>query len=402
MPQSLINRFFFEKREAENLEDFMHTSLRFEALLYNRHEDVHTNRDPDLGLDRILGGAIESLYPQMLLDPLEEKLHPPSALVKWRDDRREEIEIVGQKDEPPAGIGVFVANPADRHGIELSGQWASRTNNLIGAKTGRWIDRHGLQSPEGEPLLGTRYKKGMPLVESIEPREVDVCLVHDVETARLQGELIEDGYLVNLAMRDHDEAGNIAAQIEQRMQFDCCFVLSKWCPGKQGKTQVDRGRIEGIDRLVESHAEAVAGIQPSSGPNESLSQICPDAPVSLFVGFGQGVSRDVAAQPCMVQFVLQCPEAGFDVAEAFPVGQLCKSHADKLVFATEATDSILAVVARNAPAEFVTRQEFEKLREDELSGVHQPLLSVPRSGRKGQKLRDSSSRARSFFAISNA
>ena len=43
-----------------------------ELFFDDGHKQVHRDRDPDLRLHRVLGGAEEALDSQMLLDPLEE------------------------------------------------------------------------------------------------------------------------------------------------------------------------------------------------------------------------------------------------------------------------------------------------------------------------------------------
>ena len=53
------------------------------------HQHVDRNRDPDLGLQSVLAGAVESLNAQVLLDPLEQVndiLPINSALLKLRSN----------------------------------------------------------------------------------------------------------------------------------------------------------------------------------------------------------------------------------------------------------------------------------------------------------------------------
>ena len=43
-----------------------------EALFHDGNQDVNGDGDPYLSLDRILGGAVKTFDPKMLLDPFEE------------------------------------------------------------------------------------------------------------------------------------------------------------------------------------------------------------------------------------------------------------------------------------------------------------------------------------------
>jgi len=55
-------------------------------LAHDRHQHVDAYRDPHLSLDRVVARAEEMLDSQVLLDPLEEQFHLPSALVQLGND----------------------------------------------------------------------------------------------------------------------------------------------------------------------------------------------------------------------------------------------------------------------------------------------------------------------------
>ncbi len=67
-----------------------------ETLSDDGHEDVDGDGDPDLGFDGILGGTVEALDPQVLLDPFEEQLDLPAALVEPGDGQGGQGEVVGE------------------------------------------------------------------------------------------------------------------------------------------------------------------------------------------------------------------------------------------------------------------------------------------------------------------
>jgi hypothetical protein len=76
-------------------------------------------------------------------------------------------------------------------------------------------------------------------------------------------------------------------------------------------------------------------------------------------------------------------ETGDDIPEALPIGQLGEGQTEELVEAGEAADPIVTVVASNALAELVQREEGHDLGEDGRLSVHRPLL-----GKTGQKRTD--------------
>jgi len=76
----------------------------------DRDEDVGGDGNPDLGLDGVLGGPIERLDAQVLLDPFEEEFDLPAGLVELGDGPCGQIELIGQEDRAFVDLGIEVAN----------------------------------------------------------------------------------------------------------------------------------------------------------------------------------------------------------------------------------------------------------------------------------------------------
>ena len=68
--------------------------------------------------------------------------------------------------------------------------------------------------------------KKLPAWEAIEALEIEEATIHDVESAGLRQQLVKDIDLVHLSVTDVNEHGDVAAQIEQRMQLDGCLGQS--------------------------------------------------------------------------------------------------------------------------------------------------------------------------------
>ena len=69
--------------------------------------------------------------------------------------------------------------------------------------------------------FGADRKETAGLVQGIQPFEIQEPTIHDVERSRLWNQHVEHIHLVQLAVRNMDEAGNIATQVEQGVQLDC-------------------------------------------------------------------------------------------------------------------------------------------------------------------------------------
>jgi len=90
--------------------DFAQTPGNVELLLYEGQQNVHADGNPDLGLHRIFGGAIEGLDSKVLFDPLEEQLDLPATLVDLGDGQGGEEKIVGKEHQAFVCGGIHKAN----------------------------------------------------------------------------------------------------------------------------------------------------------------------------------------------------------------------------------------------------------------------------------------------------
>ena len=67
-------------------------------------------------------------------------------------------------------------------------------------------------------------------------------------------------------------------------------------------------------------------VEASRRMDEALREVGMDAPVPDLIGIGQGVARDAAVEPHVIQFRRLRTQAGLNVTQALPVGQLGKRH----------------------------------------------------------------------------
>ena len=115
----LIYIDFFEKGDAENLQDLADGAVDVEFLLEDGNEQVNADGNPDLGLDRVLRGSIEGLNGKILFDPFEKEFHTPTALVKLRNRQGRKGKVVGEEDKAFLGIRIQVTDAPKRSRIGL-------------------------------------------------------------------------------------------------------------------------------------------------------------------------------------------------------------------------------------------------------------------------------------------
>src|SRR5258706_16001593 len=97
---------------------------------------------------------------------------------------------------------------------------AGKDDTLVADHPGFAIDRMRAALLVLEVRLATGHEQAASLVEAIEALEEEEATIHDVESAGLGQQLVEDVDLVHLAITNVNKGGDVAPQIEQRIQLD--------------------------------------------------------------------------------------------------------------------------------------------------------------------------------------
>src|SRR5882672_10023222 len=338
-----------------------------ESLLDDGDQNIGGDGDPDLRLNAILGSPVEGFDPQMLLDPFEKQLDLPAAAVQFGDRKRGQDEIVGQEDEGLGGFGILKTDAAQR-GLEA----------LV-----------RVEALDLKIRFTASHEEAARLVETIKAFKVEEATIHDVEGTGLGHQLVEDVDLMHLAITDVEEGGNVAAQIQQRVQLDGRFGQAERRPRKYRQTEIDGCGIERVDCLPQFDTEGFPHIQTPGDRDQALGEIGVDTPVAHGVGMGQRVASHRRTNSEVIELGTLCAQAYRDVPKALPVRQLREGHAQELVQAGKRLHFKLTVIACDATAKSGQRKMLYELCEPQLALVHRSTLRhAPSQGRK-TKIRNS-------------
>ena len=253
----------------------------------------------------------------------------------------------------------------------LTGVKAGEHDGLIANQSGASIDRMRITTLGFEVGFGAGDKEAFRLVQPIKPVEVDVASVHDVESAGLGQQQVQNVDVVQFAIADVEERRDVAAQVQERVQLDGRLGRAKRSPRKYRQAQVDGAGIQSIDRVFQIDAKRFCGIKTTGDGNERLGKVGVDAPVATLVGIGQSTARNPALDAHVVELARLRAQARFDVAQTFSIGQLSKGHAEVLVETGKALDLVRSAIARHATAKRGQRQMLRDLREHQFAQVHQ-------------------------------
>lgn len=110
--------------------------------------------------------------------------------------------------------------------------------------------------------------------------------------------------------------------------------------------------------MFQLDTKVFVSVESSSLSNQGLSEVGIDSPIAYLVGLSQGIARNDASKALMIEFLLVAPEASLNVSEAFPIGELGKTHTKELIPAGKRFDLVVALVALDTFLKFVWRKKF--------------------------------------------
>ena len=344
--------------------------MDLQSLFDDGDEHVRRDRGPDLRFHGVLGRAVELLDPKMLLDPLEEQLHLPSAAVQLGNRQCWQDEVVRQEHEPPAGLRVVEPNASQWRLEVLAGVEAGQDDRLVADEPGTPIHGTRIATLSFQVQLPADDEEAAGAMKPKNPLEIQVSPIHDVEGTGLRQQLIEDVDVMHLAVADVDKCRDIASKIEQLVELHGTLRRATWCPGKDRETQIDRRGVQRVDRLFQIHAKRLVDVQLPSHGNQSLRKRCVDTPAAHLVRLRESPARNPTAFPHVIELVALRPQAYLDVPKALAVGVLREREAEKLLETREALDLVLAAVRCHAATKRRERQMARQLGENQLARVH--------------------------------
>lgn len=198
-------------------------------------------------------------------------------------------------------------------------------------------------------------------MQHIQACKIDIAAVHDVSSPRFGQQEVEGVNVVQLAVRDVDEARDAPAQVEQGVHLHRRLGGAKVRPWEQRQTQINGSRVQGVDRAVEIEAQVLVGVKPPRLRDQPLRKFRVDAPIAQFVGIGQRQSPHRFAKAHVIELCGLRRQTGFHVAQTLSVGQLRERHRSVLLGAGERSHPPVAVVTSDNLREAAPRQKIHHL-----------------------------------------
>lgn len=307
---------------------------------------------------------------QILLDPLEERFDLPTFAIDLGDDLRGQIEAIGQKDKELVGFGIAIGDATQSIRVGKFGFWRGKKNALVAAQPGGFVDLARGGPGVAHIVLGTNDKGDLALMQRLKSGEIQIAAIDNDDRTGWPLNQVQYIDVVHFASRDIDENRNRAAQIDDRVGFDCRLGGSKIRPRKQRQTQIDGRRVQRIEWFVQSQPNVLALMQLDRYGNQSMTQCLEQPPVAPFVGIGQGGTRYLAANPNVVELGTVRVQTRHQIAQALASGDLGIRDTQEMVPGREMPDAMIRAEAIHQMLEVTEGYKGQQLCENRLTAIH--------------------------------
>ena len=346
-------------------------------LIETGYQQVNADCDPYLGSHCVLAGAEECLDAQVLLDPFEEQFDLPASFVDRCDDFCRQIEVIGQKYKALAGLCIKKTNTPEFFRVSSLAFVSAQPDGLVAAQTAGLVDWARLTEVESRVTFRSDDKIGVSAFDSKKSSEVEVSSVKDIDTSSLNEHSVHEVDVMYRTVCDLYEDWDRASQVDLSMKLYRGFGLTKMSPREHRQAQINSGRIDRINHLVEVQSVGVSAVKAPRLTNENLRERFVNTPVPELISISEISPRDVASNAHGVE-VRAASQASFDISKTLPESDLRKSHRKELISGRHTFTRPRHRVECHAAIELFTMDKIRDLSEDETSGVH-PLLRMHRT-----------------------
>src|SRR6202043_4013076 len=208
------------------------------------------------------------------------------------------------------------------------------------------------------------------LMNYIKSAEIDIAAIHDIDGTGLRYHQIQRQGIAHFTIRNVNETGDWATQIKERVHLYPSFGRAKIRPRKERKTQIDCRAVERIYSVRQVKANVVLQIKFACTLDQDSGKIRPYTPITALVGISQSRLRDRLAPSHAAPFLRLRSKTGFDIAQAFAIGNLRERHNAKMFRATKCADTNIAAIPRNNAIKTRLGNKIHYLRKKSTACVH--------------------------------
>jgi hypothetical protein len=181
----------------------------------------------------------------MFLDPFGKELDLPPGFVEPCGRLCRESEVVGPEYDAPNGFGVVKRDTTQGAGILPRRLRTCQHDRRFVSQPRCIVDPATNMTAEVESAFSSHHENCRTTRESVKASKIDISLVHHVERARFDWQMIGNSNIVCFLVRNPHGTGKAAAKVQQCMQLYRPVAVTQPRPRKPPQAEV------GAKRLIE-------------------------------------------------------------------------------------------------------------------------------------------------------
>ena len=200
--------------------------------------------------------------------------------------------------------------------------------------------------------------------------KVTVAPIHSDDAASRKCEMAGSGNVGSLTVCDHGEVRQIAVMVQEQVELNSSFGLTKVGPGKQAQTKVDGGGVEAKQPVLETKLPLFAWAIAATEVAQMKEGVLVKPPGAMGIGIGKCASGGSGTQPQMGELAAGDGQSIADFPQAFGLGQLTEEHGYILAPGGEALGVAFRPAFVDQPQKQVTGHYMDDLTEQTCGKLH--------------------------------
>ncbi len=292
-------------------------------------EDQNGNQCcPNLNLDGIGAGSDKGLDLEVLLQMLEEDLNLPTVFVDGGYRAGSQVKVIRQEDQDFSRLRVLHLDPSQRVGTSLDSLRASEFDLFILEHMAVLGDSFVPNDFVQSIVLHAGDKIDSLATPSAPEGIVGIAPIVNDDGPRGEMQLPGDFHIRDFCLAQDGKLGKVSIVVQEQVQFYRSLGPSEMGPVKDAQTQVDGGRIEADQFVLESeflHSRKLA----STSVEQLTKQLLIKLPGAVLICIGQGGAAG-SGDTQVFQLPLTASQAPGNLSEGMGSAQLTEKHGYKL------------------------------------------------------------------------
>ena len=179
---------------------------------------------------------------------------------------------------------------------------------------------------------------------------------------------------MGLAVGEHGPGRQATLVVEHQVELDGALGPLIAGPVEDGAAQVDDGRVDADQRILESEGSLTLAGDIAGGLKRGVERVADELPGAVGIGVAEGAARGRVFEAQMPQTAERTGHAAVYLAQGVGRGELAEHHGHELVPAGQALGPVFGAVFLDGLVEAVSGDEGKQLRKEAGGTYHCVVL----------------------------